>query len=343
MNPKAIIALFASLVFCSSLLAVELERRMAVTLGAGKTRYLIAEVDPGTDNIVNVIDSGAFDTGFQIDLIISNNRTFSKIMFERAKDVFDRLKNKYEYYDATRFKVIAGQAFRVASNGQELADAILKHSGFAVSILNDEKENQLDYFSALQASQNSDRPAVWDISTHNFQLIMEDNEGETFTHKGNFGSVNFMDYVLEVVQKKDASTQRKLHPLTREQAENAIHFARFLASKVPAVFKDNIIRNDNEVLAIGTMFRYSISGDIAGHKGVVSQKTLHQHIERWLSSEDRDQHSKSTQNSPDAFSHVNLANALLVYGFMVELGIEKLNISSRSTTENILEYTPYWR
>ena len=334
--------LLVLITFSTSCIATQTERRIAISLGSGKIRYVIADVNSRTDQVINTLDSGAFDTAFHIDLQLSSDRQFSPTMFERTLEVFERIKDKYNYYGVTRFKAIARQSFRDATNARELADSILKHTGFAINIVPPSEEDQLDYFTALQVSQKTDRPVVWDIGTNRFQLIMKNEEGETFTHKGNFGSMNFMDYLLEVVQRKKANTSRFLHPLTEQEAKAGLDFARFLARQTPSSIKKAIVNSNGYVLAIGSMFRYSISGDIAGKKGVIDKKILHHHIQQWLSTEDHTMHKNSNKGNPDAFSHINLANAILVYGFMEELGIEKLNISNQSLTESILEYTPYW-
>ena len=260
-NTPVIAALGGKSVFSGNV-----ERRMAVTLGDSKTRFLIAEVTPENDQIIKVLDSGSFATGFRIDLASSKEHKFSPVMFSRMRDVFKRLKSKYDYYGANGYKVIASQSFRQAGNSRQLTDAIFRHSGFSVSILTHAQEDQLDYFTALQASKRPNEPVVWDISAESFQLIIEDDDGIPFTHKENFGSAHFMNYLTDVIQKKDSRTQPSLHPLSKQQAEEGIYFARFLARQVPVIIKKAIVSSEHQVLGIGTLFRYSISIDVAGQK-----------------------------------------------------------------------------
>ena len=326
---------------CSPAHAIQSEHRMAIDIGSGTTHYTIAEVNPETGKIVRIVDSGRFDAAYRIDLITSPNRQFSPQMFDRAVDVFQRLRSKYDYFGVSRARVIARQSFRLAGNHQQLANKVQKKTGFVIHTMSREEEDQLDYFTALRASQTSSRPIVWDIAADSYQLIVEDELQEPFTHLGDFGSMDFLDYMLEVVQQKQPGPAISLHPLSQSEASAGILFARFLARQAPAIFSRKIAENNGAVLAIGTLFRNSI-GD--GNRSKITQSELLQTINKQLVTERNEPHSQGNPlNNPDRFSHTRLANALLVYGMMLELGINKLNIAGSDASESLLEFMPYWQ
>ena len=344
MTFRILILIILSTAFLNQAIASQPEHRMAIDIGSSTTRYMIAEVNPETHKIIKIVDSGQFEAGFQIDLIISKNRQFSTKMYNRTIDVFQQLKSKREYYGVSKIKAIAKQTFRLANNHSDLSNKVLEKTNILIQTISRQDEDRLDYFTASRASQAPPLPVVWDIAADSFQLIIEDEYGEPFTHQGAFGSMTFMDYLLEVVQQKSARKTRELHPVTKAQADSGLLFSRYLARQVPSSIVKAIREAQGEVLTIGSMFHKSISSSIARGKASITKEMISDYIRQQLVSESYEQHSQGNPlKNPNRFSHSDLANAILVYGIMSELGITKLNIANRNTTDSMLEYPLYWQ
>ncbi len=324
-------------------IADSLERRMAIEISSSAIKYAIADVNRETDIIVNYQDVGVFAAPLHSDLLNSPDRQFSNDIRKKVIKIFMTMKSKSDYYHVSKIRAIATEVFRESRNAGNLAVSILGRTGINIKTVSPLEEDRLDFFTAIRTSGQINHPVVWDIGAVSSQLIIEDNNQEPFTHKSETGSLTFIQYLLEVVKYNDKTPSKDLHPLSSAQAQSGITYARYLARQTPGAIKDAIKINQGHISTIGSLFKYSISEDIAQGNNSVSKEILQQHINRWIRSEERNLHQSTDDPAKLGFSHANLANAILVLGFMIELGINTLDVVDSSTTDSILEYTPLWQ
>jgi len=396
-------------------MAFPIERRMAVLMGPGKTRYLIADVNIETQTIHHRVNSGVFSTNFYIDLL-RNDGAFSDLLIEHTQDVFKKIKQKYEYYNVTRYKIVATHSLRRAKNNKTLLNSLQKKYDLNVHVLTTEEEDAMDYFSAVKGSDHLAETMVWDISSDFFQVIVKKENGSFLSYKAHFGSVNFMDYFLASIQKKPHLENRDIFPIQQSEVDRGIRFAQMLISKVPDAMKpqvkvgeepadkskkhtdpkasevtetSNTQSNQNttevspvhqrSVQTVGSLFLYSIGKAIAGRSDTVSKDMIKLYLDVKLAGEADDWAiSQATLNvwhsirqlgagisslwsndegfidgvsdlmrpeedtEEDAFVSINVANAMMVYGFMEELGVNEIILPTENPVEGILEYPLFW-
>ena len=316
------------------------ERRIAINIGAVAVNYAIADVDPATDTIIKLHDTDSFPIAFHEDLEQSTEITVSAQTQAELVHAVRQVKKRMEYYQVSEFKAIATETFRIARNRVELLGNILGETGIRIDVLDQATEDRLDFFSAIRTSQKSDKPVVWDIGGGGYQLITNSLE-QPITANGAYGSVTFLNYLLEVTQNKDHRKTRNIHPLTEYQFEQGLRFARHLARRSPEPITRAIRENHGQVIAVGQLFRNTVLPQSRTRK--INHAMLKGYIKKSLNQEATEQHEPDSGRPRKGFSHLALSNAILVYGFMVELGITQLTIAERSSTDSILEFTPFWQ
>ncbi|MFK0573632.1 hypothetical protein [Endozoicomonas sp.] len=308
---------------------------MSIEIDANTVHFAIADVNHKTDKVYRHLDYGSLEAGFYDDLAASDNRFFSRCMFKKAQNLFQKLRTRQEHFRVIKVSAIATETFREAHNAEELVQKIRRTTGIHIRILSPEEEDRMDFFSALTTTSDSENPVVWNIGIESFQLIIVDPTGGPFSHKGEFGSVNFMDYLKEVVQNKPTRPSASLSPISIEEINAGITFARYLARKTPLLIRRKLKKNKSRVTAIGSVFQDSVAIDIAENSKVVDSVV----VEQFIREHEPDNFSRI---SDDKSSDTSLANAILVFGFMEELGIKKLYISDHKSTLGMLEYPVLW-
>lgn len=330
-----------------------IERRLAVEIGSSAIKYAIAEVDSTTDTILEIKDQDSIALPLHDNILSDNTHTISQEMMNAVTAVFVRLKEKVGYYQVTDIKVVATEAVRIASNKVQFQASFQGKTGFVLQILTQHDEDQMDYFTAIRASQKPGMPVVFDIGRNSFQLIVDDPDAKTLAYKGEYGSKSFFSYILEVVQGRDSQQTRTIHPLTQLQSEESLRFAQHLARRTPQLIRAQIASRDGEVVAIGSLFQYSLLEAIKTEpdQQYITLNDLQQFIRRSLNREENENHTEADElqlhqlgyQRHKGFSHLTLSNAVMVYGFMKELGILKLAVADRTSTDSILEYSPFWQ
>lgn len=322
------------------------ERRMAIDVGASAVKYTIADVNVEDDTIIEILDSDSLQLLLHDDIYSSHNRAFSKPMMNEAQTIFMELKKKAEYYHVEKTRAIATETFRTSHNRSKMVSLLLRESGIKVNTISEEEEDRLDFFTAIRASQQPGMPVVWDIGGSSYQLIVQNAHQETITAKGGYGSTSFFNYILEVAQNKDHRKSRYIHPITRAEYNQSMKFAQHMARRAPDDIRTNIKKNHGRVIAIGSLFQFSLMEAIPDSRKTrhISQQALKSYIEHSLNRELVENHPEDhPTHGHKGFSHLNLSNAILAYGFMVELDIKQLSVVERTSTESILEFTPYWQ
>ena len=330
-----------------------IERRMAIELGSSAIKYAVAEVDSRTDTILEIKDQDSIALNLHDSVLSNSKHMIDQKTTDSVTEQFARLREKANYYLVTDTKVVATEAVRIARNKVEFQARLQGKTGFILQVLTQADEDQMDYFTAIRFSQKPDMPVVFDIGNNSYQLIIDDPEAETLAYKGDYGSTSFFRYLLEVVQGKDSNKTNTIHPLSKPQFEEGLRFAHHLAQRTQNLIKTQIKNNNGEVVAIGSLFQYSLLEAIKSEpeQQQITLDELEQFIHRSLNREETEHHTEETEIQPhqqgyrkhNGFSHLTLSNAIMVYGFMKELGILSLNIADRTSTDSILEYSPFWQ
>ncbi|AMO56915.1 hypothetical protein GZ77_01795 [Endozoicomonas montiporae] len=358
---RALISLlltFASFTATNLLARDSVERRLVIEVGSSAIKYAIADVNSSTDTILEIKDQDSIAFRLHDNVLNNDKRIIDSATLNAISDIFLRLKDKASYYHTRHIKVVATEAVRIASNRVEVESLLQGKTGFVMQVLSQDDEDRMDYFTALRVSKKPGKPIVWDIGNNSYQLIASDSEANSsgynhLAYKGDYGSRSFFRYLLEVVQGKSLEENSNLHPLTRNEYKEALRFAHHLAERTPKMIQSQIARNNGEVVAIGSLFQYSLLEAIKAEPDQlqVTQNEVKRFIERALELEETEHHKDSKElqlnrlgfRQHEGFSHLTLSNAIMVYGFMQELGILSLTVADRTSTDSILEYSPFWQ
>ena len=329
------------------------ERRMAIEIGSSAIEYAIADVDPDTDTIITYKDRQSIVLHLHDDVLANKDHRFSSDMMAQAADIMKQLREKANYYLATEIAVVGTEALRLANNRHKLLHNLQREIGTKIMILSEQDEDRMDYFTAIRISESQGMPVVWDIGANSFLLIATNQKSEILSYNGDYGSQSFMNYVVEVIQGKELKGQASIHPLNQQHYQEALRFAHHLASRAPESIKQHIVTNKGEVVALGSLFQYSLLSVMPNLEGqrTILRRHLESYLQQALNRESKEDHNTRQEPLPhqltykphSGFSHLTLSNAIMVYGFMLELGIEKLSVSERTSTDSMLEYSPFWQ
>lgn len=320
--------------FIELALASTIERRAAVDVGSGSTKFTIADVEVSTQKIVKVHLDTAFPVPYQASLESSYDGTFNEAICSLGLKTFLDIKDLAEQYEVQKIVAVATAAFRSAANASEFAEHIYALTGIEVKIISQKEEGDLAFQSALAVvnDQNPDEIVVWDIGTGSVQMSTLLTDDNITVFKGELGSVPFKNYIIDVIQGKDSRLIKSPNPMTEEEYLMADSYARALARKAYPVIKDKI-SSQKMVVGIGRLFYHSLF-PLVGKEGTISRKELRAFIYNSL--------GKTDQELNDPFAHVNLSNCILVLAFMKALHIHEIAIADTTTTKGLLGFEAYW-
>lgn len=309
------------------------ERRMAIEIDHNIVRYAIADVDASTDTIYRNLDEGILTAGFYAELSSRDDQLYSDATIKKAQRIFLKLRARKEHYSVSKVRAMTTKTFHKANNAQELADKVKRVSGIYLQFLTPEQESRLQFFSTLKAAVKPGT-IVWNIGHETLQLMTTDSSTGPIKHNSDTGSVSFLSYLKEVVQNKPAAFAPLL-PISLPEIRSGIRFARHLAQKVPLGIKVALTADSASVVGIGKVFDDCLAVKSNGDERAITKADLYQHI---LQYEKINRHN----NPPRLFSESDLANAILMYGFMDALNIDSVELSNHSSAVRMLEISHLW-
>lgn len=311
-----------------------IERRAAIDVGSGSTKFSIADVDTSSQKIVKVILDTSFAVPYQAALESSYDGNFDAEIRSLGIKTFLNIKEIAQGYQVQKIVAVATAAFRSAANGIEFAEEIFDSTGIDIQIISQKEEGDLAFASALAVinDQDAEEIVVWDIGTGSVQMSTLLSDENITVFKGELGSVPFKNYIIDVIQEKDSRLVKSPNPMTEDEYAMADRAARALARKAYPVIKDKI-SSQNMVIGIGRLFYHSLF-PLVGKDGVITRKELRTFINSSL--------GKTDKELNDSFAHVNVSNCILVLAFMKALHIHEIAIADTTTTKGLLAFDSYW-
>src|SRR5262249_26264961 len=139
MNKIKLVIIFALLAFSINSFAGEtgepsFERRMAIDVGSGSTKFAIADVDPKTNRVVQTVFEGSFPVPYQKHLQ-SFDGSFDEEIQRIGLETFHKIKELKDTYSVEKVKVVATEAFRNAVNAEEYAAKVSQETAFKIEII----------------------------------------------------------------------------------------------------------------------------------------------------------------------------------------------------------------
>lgn len=311
-----------------------IERRMAVDVGSGSTKFAIADIDLNTNQIVQMVFQDSIPVPYQKHL--TEDGFFDEAIRSSGLEAFHQIKQIKDSFQVDKIKVIATEAFRNAKNSPEFIEQVSDTTGLNIEVIPQKDEGILAFYSASASTPdlNPEELVVWDIGTGSLQLMTLDQKGELTVFMQPTGSIPVRDYIIEVIQNKDLSFEDTPNPVQEEEASLADRFIRSIARKADPVIKQKIKNADRKVYGIGRLF-YSGVGPLMPEENLINRPGLREFIAESLNKMDEE------FENPD-FANVDLSNCILVLGFMKALQIHEVELLDTTTAKGVLTYSSYW-
>lgn len=321
------------LLSCSQAWA-NVERRAAIDVGSGGTKVAIADVDPETNQILQILFDSSFPVPYQASLDKSLDGTFDPETKLIALNTFKEIKEIAAYYEVEKIVAIATSAFRKSNNSKSFISEIEKTTGIKVQIIPQREEGEIAFFSALASGEfNREDAVVWDIGTGSLQITTANSdEGLTVYMGEQMGSVAFKNYVISAVQENDVEDIISPNPINDEDLKIADSYARAFGRKAYPIIKQKI-KEQESVIGIGRLFYHSIR-PVAAEGDVITRSGLRKFIESSL--------NKTDEELKNPFASVDVTNCILTLAIMKALHIHEIRPIETTTTKGLLVAPTYW-
>lgn len=288
----------------------------AFDIGSGSTKYKVAEVDFCKNTIHKVLFADDISVGYKADLGRGQNGAFSKSIISQGLAAVGQLIQKGEPFQPTKVTGVATSAFRKATNGDQVAVKISTAYRFPVKIISQQEEAQLGYWAAKPHQRKpSSKLVVWDIGGGSMQ-VMTYEKGSFVTYLGNVASVETRDWLIQSVLKKDPEKVSSPNPIGQAGVEAIANKVKGEARRFPKALKKYLKDPSSEVIGIGGVHYYSISGQLQSKEKPYSLSSMEKVLnikKSWADS----------QLGGD-YASTDVVNLAIVSSFMRELKIKEV-------------------
>lgn len=308
--------------------------RAAIDVGSGGPKLRVAEIDPTTNKILNILFIKQYPVIFQESLLRNDKKLSSEIMVEGLNAIKNAMALA-KSYGAEGVAVIGTSVFRNATNGQQFAEDIQREIGQKIHVLDQDLEAKLAFQAALtQIDTDPENLVVWDIGGGSTQFIGMALNGNFLIDGSNQGSGSFRDYIIESIQQRPIKDYRSPNPISSEQAVLAENQASILSTKVNQVFRNKISQSTTKVVGVGSVFGRGIGLLLKG-KNPFTIEDLEKVVETLVGKTD-------TDLGGGDFACIEVSNALLALGFMKGLSIKQMYIIDVNNADGAMGYPPFW-
>lgn len=303
-----------------------INRRAAVDAGSGAVKVCIAEVNVDTNQIEKTIFEKSFPLPLQKALEQSPDQSFDGAIQEKSGETFREVRQILDAHQVKTVTAIATEAYRKASNGKGLSQAIHHFTGIPLRIISQEEEGVIAFNSAIAASKaDPNTAAVWDIGTGSHQITMQNGNGQYQVFKNAPGSVPFQKQMIKS-QGKDPAVTKSPNPINTTDRESARKMTDGMVSGMESHFRDTLPKH--QILGIGRLFNNSVKPLVTQTGSVIKQSDLNQTIGSFVGKDDQ------ALNNP--FAAGDVSNCLLVEGMMHALSIPQVTTVDTTTAQGLL-------
>jgi|SaaInlStandDraft_3_1057020.scaffolds.fasta_scaffold24182_2 exopolyphosphatase / guanosine-5'-triphosphate,3'-diphosphate pyrophosphatase len=311
------------------------EIRAAIDIGSGATKLRIAEVNVKGDVVENIVYETHYPVLYQEALENSSDGTFDEEIMDIGFAALKKCSEAAERYGANAVVAVATASFRKAKNVDVLVEKVLHELHIPIHIIDQRLEGILT-FKAVASREEYDvsKSVVWDIGGGSIQLSTYDEDEQLMIYKGHEASTPFKKYIIEELQRESLATTKTPNPMTKVDMWMARRHAREIAGEVGQEIRDRIKEKEITIIGVGNIFNYGIY-PLVGEKAVFSRGELYEKTWRLEGKSDE-------ELGGGPFADVALSNAILILGFMDELGIEEMTIVDVNTADGALIYSEFW-
>ncbi|QDK36345.1 Ppx/GppA phosphatase family protein [Bdellovibrio sp. NC01] len=303
------------------------ENRASIDIGSGTTKGLVAEVDVCQKKIVKVLFENRLPLAFNEAMEKTGKQIIPADMTRSAIPQMQNMLGKMNEFHPTKIKAVATSVFRVAKNGQEVAQEISKSLKIPVIVITQNQEAELGYLSAIsQANPAKDKKLiVWDIGGGSMQMYSQTGK-KAEIYKGDLASVTFKNQVLQTLQFKDPKNNPSPNPLGANK-DAAVQLAKNHAyTKVPTYFKINAPKA--YWIGVGGVLSESVQNQVNKEAKHFSQDDLTNTLAEKAKFTD--------QQLQGDYKITDVTNLALVLGYMKALDIKEVETVKASLGQGLL-------
>lgn len=204
----------------------KLKRVAAYDIGSTAIKFRLADVDPFTRKMVNVIYATTVHLPFKIGERCSDDFIERLVVVASLKALVEEY---FPHYNKIEHYAVATAGFRDAGErGHRLAQDIVEMTGIDFKVIDQEYEGLLAYYSVVvkEPAFNDAKDIVWDIGGGSSQLIAieQDFDKEELRVLGiAIGATKFNDYVL-----KNYEPEAEFTVARNPESSNPMSFDRML-------------------------------------------------------------------------------------------------------------------
>lgn len=302
------------------------ERQGTLDFGSGTTKAMAAVVDVCQKKVVKVIYEERLPLALNEALEKNSNNEIPEEIITNALPLFKSVVTKMRDLQVEKISAVATSVFRVAKNGQVLAQRISGEIRVPLRIISQEREAELGYWSALWGQEgDTTSTIVWDIGGGSMQMYARQN-GKVHLFKGDMASVAFKNKILEVLQFRDPKLFSSPNPIGHNR-EAAIQIAKNHAyMNVPSFFKKKA--PTARWIGVGGVLSMSVQRQTKKGAKEFTQEELSEALKSRVYLRDAEIDSD--------YRVSDISNMALVLGYMEALKIQKVETVQASLGQGLL-------
>ncbi len=306
--------------------------RAAVDVGSGSTKLLIAQVDPCTQRIVEILLEDQRKLPYREELEACSSGEglcLTGRVQERGWTLMSEWAQVFAEQGVEEVRGVATEALRQARNGEEFITRLNREFPLQLKLIDQEQEALLGFQAAVLGRQvrmdrgvsDLKKRVVWDIGGGSQQMSRWEGGGKWNVLKSDLGSVAFKNHVIQSIQGRNEN--RSPNPLSKNEVEKGIQYARHRARDLASPqWRRFLARSSTEVLGVGGVHRFSLPGQLRQHPelnfsgDLYTAKQLAQAIEL--------RHGLRDEQIGGEYFETEITNLILVYAWMTEMGIRRV-------------------
>lgn len=313
--------------------------RAAFDIGSGTTKMTVAEIDTTSQTMVRTLCKGAMPVPYKDKLAVSGTQQFDAEIQATGLAALKELKQQAKKCKATAFAGVATAIFREAKNAPEFLQRIRKELDISIQVISQQEEALLGFNGALTASENPHREQmlVWDIGGGSMQMTAVDpSKPDPFMiYQGHLASVEFKNYIATVVQKKPLGSSP--NAIDAKAGNQALRHAKKIAKQtVPKTLVAKLRQPNTTIYGIGGVHFHSIREQLFPKTEATSY--TREQLTKTLNA----RYGMTDTQLQSDYATTQVANLILVLGFMQALGIETVQTLDVNLTQGTLTSPGYW-
>lgn len=321
-----------------------LENRMALDIGSGSTKILIAQVNTCLQLIHEVYFKDS--QSIKVKESLTSSQEIPENILKQLENTIATWKKNHSHLNIKTYKGAATAVFRHAKNGSDIIHKLSQRLKISIHIIDQNKEAQLGFLSAVaQSPYKIQDIIVWDIGGGSMQLTSYLGQGEFLYHKGQTASVSFKDLVLKLKPTSENTTSP--NPLGDKVAVLATNEAKKIGLNTLEDDFKNAVRT-KKVIGIGGVLAKSVFRQI---NETLKTKTLQAYLPGMNPQEDDDlpfftdteidrtlklKASWNDKQIGGDYPETDVTNLALVSGFMKALNLKKVYVVNTDLTYGLI-------